>query len=59
MPTRAISAADNVSVSLVTATVGFFASNWPQILLVTFAAIHALIAIDKWWYERKQRPERE
>lgn len=55
MPTRAISAVDNVSVSLVTGLLGFVATNWMQIGLFIFAAIHAYIAIDKWRHERSLR----
>jgi len=55
MPERAINAADNVSVSLVTGALGFVATNWIQIGLFLFAAVHAYIAIDKWRYEKSLR----
>lgn len=55
MPLRAINGVDNVSVSLLTGALGFIATNWIQIGLFIFAAVHAYIAIDKWRYERSLR----
>jgi len=55
MPHSTVSAADNVGLSLVTGVLGFMANNWMQIGLFIFAAVHVLIAIDKWRYERSLR----
>ena len=55
MPVSAINAADNVGISVVTGALGFMATNWIQIGLFVFAAIHVLIAIDKWRWEKSLR----
>lgn len=46
---------DNLAISSVTVAMGFIATNWLQIGLFIFAAVHAYIAIDKWRYEKKLR----
>ena len=55
MPPQTINAVDNVSVSLVTGALGFMATNWIQVGLFVFAAVHAYIAIEKWRYEKTLR----
>ena len=55
MPLQTISDVDNVSVSLVTGALGFMATNWIQVGLFVFAAVHAYIAIEKWRYEKTLR----
>ena len=55
MPHSTVSAADNVSVSLLTGALGFVVTNWMQIGLFIFAAVNEYIAIEKWRYERSLR----
>ena len=55
MANQAISTVDNLSVSVVTGALGFMATNWIQIGLFLFAAVHAYIAIEKWRYEKSLR----
>tara|TARA_R110000851_G_scaffold243749_2_gene396428 strand:- start:325 stop:504 length:180 start_codon:yes stop_codon:yes gene_type:complete len=59
MANQAISTVDNLSVSIVTGALGFMATNWIQIGLFVFAAVHAYIAIEKWLYEKSLRDKVE
>ncbi len=53
--TNGLSAADNIGISVFSGVIAFVSDSWPQIFAVTFASVHAYIAIDKWLYERSQR----
>jgi len=55
MPQALITEVDNLAISTVTVAMGFIATNWLQIGLFIFAAVHAYIAIDKWRYEKSLR----
>ena len=38
--------------------VAFVSDHWVQIGAFCFGAVHAFIALERWWYDRSQRPEK-
>jgi len=54
---EAMAATESLRVPAVTSSMGFFAENWAQIIILIFMAVHAFIAVNKFLYERKKRDD--
>lgn len=48
-------ALDNIVIYTLTVLAGFVSEHWYELAFLGFGAVHALIAFDKWKYERQER----